>query len=122
MSSTYNKVMTALFQLRHLNCSTTVYCHNMSVPLITCHQHSHNCFIRMLSMTVAFSITCLLHVINTVIIALLQCQNTPLLLYYSVLPKYVTPLILTFWKAIKLLRTQPVDAKISDGSYRYLAN
>ena len=60
MLSTFNKVMTVLlqwYQLKHLDCSIKVYCHNISVPLITCHQHSHNCVIRMLSINFACSIT-----------------------------------------------------------------
>ena len=86
--------MTALlqwYQLRHLDYSITVYCHNMSVSLITCHQHSHNCFIRMLSINMA----CSIHMSSTVITVLLQCYQYTRLLYYSILPKYFSPLILT---------------------------
>ena len=78
MSSTFNKVITALlqwYQLRHLDCSITVYFHNMLVTLITCYQHRHDSFIRMLSINMASSVTCISHVINTVITALLQCHQ-----------------------------------------------
>ena len=127
MSSTFNKVTTAWlqwYQLRHLDCSVTVYCHNMSVPLIS-HQHSYDCFIRMLSINMACSIMCMSHVINTVISALLQCHQYTLIVVLQcivIIFQSINSDYSCFWKPIKLLRTYPVDAEISDGSYRYLAN
>ena len=122
MLLTFNKVMTALlqwYQLRHLGCSITVYCHNVSVPQIKYHQYSHDCFIRMLSINMAYpiTITCMSHVINMVMTALSQCQQYTLIVLlqcttiicYSINPD-------CFQKPIKLLRTHTVDAKISDGS------
>ena len=127
MSSTFNKVMTALLQwhqLRHYDCSITVYCHNGSVPLITCHYNSHDCFIRILSINMACFITCMSRVINTVITALLQCQqytSIVVLQCSAIICQSINPYC--FWKPIKLLRAHhPVDAEISNGSYRYLAN
>ena len=114
----------------HFDCSTTVHCHNVSVPPISCHQHSHDCFIRMLSINMA----CWL----IIVICHQQSHN-----YFIKMPSmpsmcfdcsrpitvychntYVCQSINSdcFWKPIKLLRTHPVDAEISDGSYRHLAN
>ena len=128
MSSTFNRVITALlqwYQLRHLDFSITLYCHNLSVPQTTCHQHSHDCFIRMLSISMACSIICMSHVINTVLTALLQCHQCTLIVVVqriAIIFQSINPNCRCFWKPIKLLRIHCVDAEISNGSYRYLSN
>ena len=132
----------------------SIYRHNVSVPLITCHQHSHDCFIRVLSINMAcwlvplqcivichqhihdcfirmpsihldcsITVYCHNYVLNTVMIALLECHQYTLIVplqYIVIICQSINPDC--FWKPIKLLRTHPVDAEISDGSYRYLAN
>ena len=74
----------------------------------------------MLSINMACSITCVSHVINTVITALLQCQQYILIVVLqctAIICQSINPDC--FWKIVKFY---PVDAEIFDSSYRYLAN
>ena len=113
---------TAMYRCTQIT-ATSDYFHLLSVLLITCHQNSDHCFIRMLSINNSFYYSVLSHVINTFMNALLECHQYTLIVLLqciAIICQSINPDC--FWKPIKLLRTHPVDAKISDGSYRYLAN
>ena len=63
----------------------------------------------------------LLNVINTVMTALLECHQYTLIVLLqciAIICQSINPD--HFWKPIKLLRTHPVDAEMSNGNYRYL--
>ena len=70
-----------------------------------------------------FYYSVLSQVINTVMTVLLECTKYTLIVLLqciAIICQFINPD--GFWKLIKSIRTHPVDAEISDGSYRYLAN
>ena len=90
----------------------TVYCHDMPVPLITCHQHGRDCFIRMLSINMACSITVYCHMSSTqcdCFVRMLSMHLDCSITVYCILCQSINSDC--FWKPIKLHRTHPVNAE-----------
>ena len=112
----YNGYISRLF-----DCSITVY-YYMSAPLITYHQQSQLLYYNAINKQCLFYGIALLHVNNTVITAVLECHQYTLIVllqFIAIICQSINPDC--FWKPIKLLRTHPVDAEISDNSYKCLA-